>query len=615
MDGARCAGIFSRLPPLGLRRARQNTMGMHFFPPMLADETLHSLLSRYHLLSGNSDARATLSLFFGSHTHLATSLLPSHLDDMVRLMPPCLGITRERLLEGSTLLPYYRPFIPAGRLARCESLSGGSNAGALKIGMGMVASRVGGENPFRFCRCCVADELRSNGIGVAYWHRVHQLPGVHVCPTHQEPLWQPDDVFRHRARASLFLPDLAMASSACAPLPVAAHHHDALIRIAALSADLLSSGVQPVASPQLRDFYLEQAQRLGWTNPRRRLHADLVTAAADRLTSSMPQQGDYAFLSERGDGCPQWALQLLRKQRVCIPPLRHLVLLTLLECRWTSVQTWLSSAASGSPAPSNATHATLVAPVTARDRDVGRPREGDETTALTEAMAGLARGQFTLTQASMRAGLSVTTVRILAEREGIALKLKPKKLTATMTSILVTALTTSNPLPAIAAAHGVSQVSLYRVLKARPDLSLQRGHLLREEEATTRRARYMRDVQVQSGRKSSDYMWLYRNDQAFLSAAARHVPTTMATKSRVDWTERDTHFAKVIEESVEKLLRVEPPARLTKTRLALATGRQAVVQKSIERLPLTREAMCRHEEPVAAFLVRRSRWRQGQLGC
>lgn len=37
-----------------------------------------------------------------------------------------------------------------------------------------------------FCEQCVYDDQGS--LGLSYWHRVHQIPGLHWCPTHFAPL-------------------------------------------------------------------------------------------------------------------------------------------------------------------------------------------------------------------------------------------------------------------------------------------------------------------------------------------------------------------------------------------------------------------------------------------
>lgn len=566
-------------------------MRISFFPTLLPDETLHSQLSRFHLLSGHNDVRTTLDLFYGSHTHLATSLLPSHLDELVSRIPGFLGITQSQLIECATLLPYYRPFISLAQLARYLQLSSGPQAGALKIGMGMAASRLGGANPFRLCTKCVAADVSE--AGVAYWHRAHQLPGVYVCARHEQSLMQPDSFFRHRARLSLFLPALALASTACATVPAASSHLIALTRIANLSGDLLASGMRPVHPSQLQALYLNRAERLGWISKGLRLRVPTIVTAVERLAQTLPDDDDFAFMKTAGSQCAQWALQLLRKHRVCIPPLRHLALFLLLEMDWRCLEDWIAC-----PRP----QASARAPAPDPDESTG----GGETAAEQEALKALARGECTLTEASRRAGLSVTTLGTRARRESIALNLKPKTLTPNRVAELEQSLASGVSLDALAATSGVSLVSLYRLLRARPKLAQQRASLLQVREVAKRRARYLEDARVKGGRRSPDYAWLYRHDRQFLLEALKACPVKRALKPRIDWEERDKQFSLLIEASIDRLLNINPPARLTKTRLSVSTGRAAVVQKSLARLPLTNAALCRYEESLSAFLTRRS---------
>lgn len=565
-------------------------MRISFFPALLPDETLHSQLSRFHLLSGHNDVRTTLDLFYGSHTHLATSLLPSHLDDLVNRLPGFLGITQSQLLQRATLLPYYRPFISHAQLARCLKLSGGSQAGGLKIGMGMAASRLGGANPFRLCTSCVAVDVSE--AGVAYWHRMHQLPGVYVCARHGLRLMQPDSFFRHRARLSLFLPALALASTACAAVPVASSHLTGLGRIADLSVNLLASGMRPVHPARLQALYLDRAERLGWTSKGLRLRIPIIRTAVEQFAPTLPDDDDFAFM-RTGPQCAQWALQLLRKQRVCVPPLRHLALFLLLEMDWRCLEDWIAG-----PRP----RASVSAP--APDPDETAADGG--TAAEREALTALARGECTLTEASRRAGLSVTTLGVRAQRESITLNLRPKMLTPERIAELEQSLASGVRLAALAATSGVSQISLYRLLRARPNLAQQRTSLLQVQEVAKRRDRYLKDARVKGGRRSPDYAWLYRHDRQFLLEALKACPVKRALKPRIDWEKRDKQFSLLIEASIDRLLHIKPPARLTKTRLAVATGRAAVVQKSLARLPLTKAALCRYEESLSAFLARRS---------
>lgn len=70
-----------------------------FFPVLLPDESLHSLISRYHRLSGNPEERHTLHDAFGTHLLVATANLPSHLPTFA---PRCLNMRHGHWIGYST---------------------------------------------------------------------------------------------------------------------------------------------------------------------------------------------------------------------------------------------------------------------------------------------------------------------------------------------------------------------------------------------------------------------------------------------------------------------------------------------------------------------------------
>src|SRR3546814_673783 len=120
-------------------------------------------------MSGNLHDRYSLQDLFGSHTFAPTSNLPSHLLALCARLPEQMACSPDELLEEATLFPYFRPFLTAGQANACRQAMFGVNAGELKISMGMVASRIGGNNIFRYCQSCMRDDELNYGI--AYWHR------------------------------------------------------------------------------------------------------------------------------------------------------------------------------------------------------------------------------------------------------------------------------------------------------------------------------------------------------------------------------------------------------------------------------------------------------------
>ena len=179
---------------------------LHFFPTSFPDETLYSRMARYHRLSGHKCDRTSLLELIGRHTHVITSGLPSSLATLISNMPaeeepP----TVADVVESNTIFPCFRAFMPEDRRAKLLAAMSGESAAGLKMYLGLVASRLGAKNHLRLCRSCVAADEATTGQ--PYWHRVHQLPGVWICPNHDEPLFVLDSHIAHLKRLNLLLPD------------------------------------------------------------------------------------------------------------------------------------------------------------------------------------------------------------------------------------------------------------------------------------------------------------------------------------------------------------------------------------------------------------------------
>lgn len=95
----------------------------------------------------------------------------------------CGLVTAEELIEENTLLPIYRPFASEHAFTTVVSGMEGNWGTGIKLRLGLTASGFLKHASFRYCKDCVlADNLNH---GVAYWHRIHMLPGVCACPLHE----------------------------------------------------------------------------------------------------------------------------------------------------------------------------------------------------------------------------------------------------------------------------------------------------------------------------------------------------------------------------------------------------------------------------------------------
>lgn len=529
---------------------------LHFFPTGLPDETLHSRVSRLHTLSGNLDDRHTLQDTFGSHTLVATSHLPSHLNALVSRLPDGVYGSAKDFIEQATLFPYFRPFLQPAQVERCHTAMCGNNAGDVKVGIGLVASRIGGRNAFRFCRQCRIKDAAQHGV--AYWHRAHQLPGVWICVAHDEPLIEVHASWLCSHRHNLFLPMPERFRGSLSERSIGAIHAACLYKCAALSTELLVGAQQsPLDSGALRSFYRDCAVQQGWIDANGRISTMAVRRSSMEFCAKWPPEQNFQFLRDE-----QWIFKLLHKHRSSMHPLKHVAMLILLGSDWHSLLAYcLDHHARPPPAPSQP--GRFCYPSNA-DSPLDIPR---------------------------------TT--------------RPKTLKGEKLNQLRLALAAADPLQQITQNHSISLPSLYRILRREPNVAAARSERFRD----ARRERFIDELRSKHPRSAQDYMWLYRNDRAWLKQRiSQQLPRTgKSPQWRVDWNKRDTILAKAVQHQAMAFCAAVPPIRVTKTLIARSTGKQATIEKYASRLPLTMAALAEETESVEHFQCRRLKWASREL--
>lgn len=155
---------------------------LEYFPDPHPDELLYSIWARYndHVhFSAKTDALWEL---FGSRGVKPIIDLPCRIQSFVDRLPLGHCYNVDFFIDNHTLFPYYQAFLPKERrrLARDEMILGkGKGIHAL---VGIHTQRLP-STWFRFCPKCVEEDKRK--FGECYWHRLHQLPGVEICPLHE----------------------------------------------------------------------------------------------------------------------------------------------------------------------------------------------------------------------------------------------------------------------------------------------------------------------------------------------------------------------------------------------------------------------------------------------
>jgi TniQ len=155
-------------------------------PSPYPGELLYSLCARYCDRMQYPSKRSVVQDLFGTRNVIASVWLPSRLNEFVAALAPGHHSSADDLIDNHTLLPFYAPFVLPERLRQLRQDMHGRNGPGIHMRLGIMASRVPLPQWLRLCPQCVEDDRKQ--YSECYWHRVHQVPGVEVCPIHETRL-------------------------------------------------------------------------------------------------------------------------------------------------------------------------------------------------------------------------------------------------------------------------------------------------------------------------------------------------------------------------------------------------------------------------------------------
>lgn len=298
------------------------------FQTILEEELFYSACARCDAVMQFPATGDTPAMLFGSrHASVAVDL-PTRLGVFAERLPPGSIFSADYLVRRHTLAPYYLPFMPAARAdALLHEMHTGGAGDASRL-LGLSACTVPLPSHLRFCARCVRSDHAQ--YGVAAWRRVHQLPGVLVCPEHGVPLFETSvrRIERLASRRLTELSDEVMANAT--PVPVPLGSGKVARALARDSLWLLTTVVAPVGLEWLHGRYRQGLVAAGLTNPaHRKMPISPITEAF---------VAHYGREWLEAVGCPvvlgpnneSWLSRLLRKPRSAMHPLQHLLVINFL---------------------------------------------------------------------------------------------------------------------------------------------------------------------------------------------------------------------------------------------------------------------------------------------
>lgn len=472
-----------------------------FFPPPILGETVYSWVCRFHHLSGHrSFTKHTLKLL-GLIEGRPSNEFPSYLPNLAVHS----GIDLDLIIHQMTSAHYYEPFIAQKDFLRLwESLKSGTTKNAQSITCS-IANRITPDLNLYACCDCIKDDIALHGFPI--WHIEHQLSGVTACPLHHQHL-----VTTLRLSSQAELPRVVTSE----PSTIIENQFSQLIidEFMAKPGFLSHSFVIKTYTSKLQemDLLTEHGQvRL----------CQLKQLIKHHITSLMDATEAYSWFHHALESV-RYPECLFYKKTSNLHPLKHLVFIGTLFTSWNQ---FIESYYRMYNAPEWPTP-----PKTIRRRHT--------PLILSKSAQKRLRQGESLRTVSMSEGISVTSLKVLAQQAHVPVDLRPSKIYPLQERAIWRLLFIGQKTQKIATQFGISVGAVELILRKHPYLKPLRKRIWFYSTRSVYRQQIKTYIKTQPEHPRKDikqsnyaaFMWLYRHDRGWLY---EHLPDRLpATNNR-----------------------------------------------------------------------------------
>lgn len=589
------------------------------FPDPHPDEIFYSICARLCERAGYSNNRIAMQDIFGCESVVASIVLPSHLDDFVSRLPPETRYTSDYLITEHTSLPFYSPFLPAKRLNHLQQDICGRNGPGLHMRSGIMASLVPLPEWLRYCPQCVMEDKKH--VGECYWHRVHQVPGVEICPLHKMLLQNSCVRARNKQTRHEYVPaQRVLQNSEPDPSDSRSLYHGILLNIAQDAYWLLRQHQrnQDLRSLQMR--YRKLLSKVNLATYRGRVDVSMFT---QMFKEHYPSQLLHLLHCELEEGVQEtWLLRLVRTPDGAQHPLHHLLLMHFLGYTakdFFNLSAEIKPFGNGPwPCLNPTCHYYRQAFIKECQIEYSQYASG-RPVATFSCVCGFSYSRVgpDKTEADLFSRCRINAFGATWEtrlqelwRDGTAsLRAIARQLAVDPLTIKRQAARIGLPFP-----RPVGRCLRPRVFQKTPSIQGQAPEnatleMKRTLWLTIMQAYPEAGVKMLRSKEPGLYTWLYRNDKMWLQA---HTPLRKKSEQkfrRVDWEKRDQQLA---EEAKAVMFRLKylpgRPVRITVSAIGREIGQLALLQQHLDKLPRTADILRDLIETREAFAIRKVWW-------
>jgi hypothetical protein len=479
-----------------------------------------------------------------------------------------------------------------------------------------MASSVTTPRYFRFCPLCLKEDLQE--YGEAYWHRLHQTPGVLVCPVHAIPLSDsivPIQGFsRHQYCA-------ASLQNCPIDVPRESYGNSTLKKLLLLAKDifwLINSDIPHREPSWFRNQYKALLIERG-----------LASTATQKtyqknLASSFLYFYGCEFLEALNSGVSydephSWLFRLLNNTVHSSHPVRHLLMIRFLA---TSIEQFFTTNCDYQPFGEspwlclNVVADHYLKPVVTdlvmsrnhdRNYDASKPvgtfrcscgfiyaRTGPDKTEDDKYRIGHVKAYGSVWEEKLRE--LVETRKLNVHEIASQLNIDPR--TVKRHAMLLGLETPWKSLPqSLEEPSKNNETRLEKIrVKHRSDWkALQKQHKGLSKTALGRLA-------------PSTYDWLRKKDKEWLDQNSPKSSITVTGNNRVNWEKRDERILAQVKNAVQLTLSAQKPIRITIGRIGSTIGQLRLLEQQLDKMPLTKAYLESVTEEVEDYQVRRIKW-------
>lgn len=228
------------------------------FPVLYPDELLYSAFARYYDRSGYGIYRSAAEDIYQNRLANPDVLFLNPITDDMKLILIKQNSWEDIILQH-TMFPYYGRFLPPERRRRAfRSLV--QMDFKHKDALAMPKDGKSGSRYLRYCPLCA--ERDREVFGEMYWHRLHQMHDINICPEHGCFLIDSEIPIRSKKSPGLYSAECSVTS-----MDVAMSDDPLALKVAQYVAELF---LQDIADTNVRfhDFLHERIAGTKYTSPR-----------------------------------------------------------------------------------------------------------------------------------------------------------------------------------------------------------------------------------------------------------------------------------------------------------------------------------------------------------